>query len=94
MVEPVNPIGLARGSTVGIKHKSRGQASINSPMGKVSSLNKELKFETGKYHYSIQTPNSYTSFNFPPGMKDGFMKTPSLPKRREQKPEVRIYLYI
>ena len=93
MVEPVNPIGVLHGSTAGIKHKSRGQAPNNIPITKVSSLNKELKFETGKYHYSIQTPNSYTSFNFPPGMKDGFMKTPSLPKRREQKPGVRIYLY-
>ena len=72
-----------------IKHKTRGQSNKVKPLNEISE---ELELETGKYHYSIKTPNSYTSFNLPPRKTDGFTKTPPLPKRNPENPNVSISL--
>ena len=75
-------------STENNRHQLRGNFKTT---GKTSE---HLKIKTGKYHYSIQTPNSYTSFNLPPPRKKpDFTKTPPLPRRRPQKSKVCILYF-
>ena len=73
-------------STIGIHHKPRGHP-VHHSKGP-SKISGELQLKTGKHYYSLQTPNSYTSFNLPPRKNELFTKTPPLPKRRNQNSKV------